>query len=318
MAEGRSNGAIAQQLVVSDGAVEKHVRNIFTKLDLAAGRTGPPPRARGAALAGGPHEQSDLPGPHRVDGCRQRLRDRGAAVRHVHRHRPDGLRSHHHARRDRRDGHCRDHHHRAAQRSGVCPLRRERNRPDRRRCQGHLRAPEAEERNAGRWRHPLREQRMFGVVEHVVRCLVHDRRTCRRGRARAPAAAACASRASTATSTRRRRAAASASSVPAATSTWTRVAAASVATTCTRRWSTSARRAAACACRSPIHRPRCASGSSGGGVTIEVPPGYAFNIDAHSSGGGVDVSGVAHDPGSSRTITADSSGGGVTIRYRAD
>jgi DNA-binding NarL/FixJ family response regulator len=35
MAEGRSNTAIAQALVVSDGAVEKHVRNIFTKLDLA-------------------------------------------------------------------------------------------------------------------------------------------------------------------------------------------------------------------------------------------------------------------------------------------
>jgi DNA-binding NarL/FixJ family response regulator len=35
MAEGRSNSAIAQTLVVSDGAVEKHVRNIFTKLDLA-------------------------------------------------------------------------------------------------------------------------------------------------------------------------------------------------------------------------------------------------------------------------------------------
>ena len=34
MAEGRSNGAIARELVVSDGAVEKHVRNIFTKLDL--------------------------------------------------------------------------------------------------------------------------------------------------------------------------------------------------------------------------------------------------------------------------------------------
>ena len=34
MAEGRSNAAIAQSLVVSDGAVEKHVRNIFTKLDL--------------------------------------------------------------------------------------------------------------------------------------------------------------------------------------------------------------------------------------------------------------------------------------------
>ena len=34
MAEGRSNAAIAQELVVSDGAVEKHVSNIFTKLDL--------------------------------------------------------------------------------------------------------------------------------------------------------------------------------------------------------------------------------------------------------------------------------------------
>lgn len=34
MAEGRSNAAIAQSLVVSDGAVEKHVSNIFTKLDL--------------------------------------------------------------------------------------------------------------------------------------------------------------------------------------------------------------------------------------------------------------------------------------------
>jgi DNA-binding NarL/FixJ family response regulator len=34
MAEGRSNTAIARSLVVSDGAVEKHVRNIFTKLRL--------------------------------------------------------------------------------------------------------------------------------------------------------------------------------------------------------------------------------------------------------------------------------------------
>ena len=34
MAEGRSYVAIAAELVVSDGAVEKHVRNIFTKLDL--------------------------------------------------------------------------------------------------------------------------------------------------------------------------------------------------------------------------------------------------------------------------------------------
>lgn len=35
MAEGRSNGAIAQAMVVSDGAVEKHVSNIFGKLGLA-------------------------------------------------------------------------------------------------------------------------------------------------------------------------------------------------------------------------------------------------------------------------------------------
>ncbi len=34
MAEGRSNTAIARTLVVTDGAVEKHVKNIFTKLDL--------------------------------------------------------------------------------------------------------------------------------------------------------------------------------------------------------------------------------------------------------------------------------------------
>jgi DNA-binding NarL/FixJ family response regulator len=34
MAEGRSNAAIAGQLVISEGAVEKHVANIFTKFDL--------------------------------------------------------------------------------------------------------------------------------------------------------------------------------------------------------------------------------------------------------------------------------------------
>ncbi len=34
MAEGRSNAAIATALVVSNGAVEKHVANIFSKLDL--------------------------------------------------------------------------------------------------------------------------------------------------------------------------------------------------------------------------------------------------------------------------------------------
>jgi DNA-binding NarL/FixJ family response regulator len=35
MAEGRTNSAIAAELVVSDGAVEKHIGNIFAKLGLA-------------------------------------------------------------------------------------------------------------------------------------------------------------------------------------------------------------------------------------------------------------------------------------------
>ena len=37
MAEGLSNGRIAQRLVISDGAVAKHVANIFLKLDLPPG-----------------------------------------------------------------------------------------------------------------------------------------------------------------------------------------------------------------------------------------------------------------------------------------
>jgi DNA-binding NarL/FixJ family response regulator len=36
MAEGRTNAAIARALVVTPGAVEKHISNIFSKLDLAA------------------------------------------------------------------------------------------------------------------------------------------------------------------------------------------------------------------------------------------------------------------------------------------
>ncbi|MGH9018512.1 MAG: response regulator transcription factor [Acidimicrobiales bacterium] len=39
MAEGRSNAAIATALVVSEGAVEKHVANIFAKLDLPVSQT---------------------------------------------------------------------------------------------------------------------------------------------------------------------------------------------------------------------------------------------------------------------------------------
>jgi DNA-binding NarL/FixJ family response regulator len=39
MAEGRTNSAIAASLVISEGAVEKHVANIFSKLDLPASST---------------------------------------------------------------------------------------------------------------------------------------------------------------------------------------------------------------------------------------------------------------------------------------
>ena len=48
MAQGRSNGAIAELLHLSYGAVEKNVAAIFTKLDLPAGRRRPPPRPGGA------------------------------------------------------------------------------------------------------------------------------------------------------------------------------------------------------------------------------------------------------------------------------
>jgi DNA-binding NarL/FixJ family response regulator len=40
MAQGRSNGAIAQDLVVTEGAVEKHISNIFMKLDLQPAQGG--------------------------------------------------------------------------------------------------------------------------------------------------------------------------------------------------------------------------------------------------------------------------------------
>nr|WP_237535633.1 response regulator transcription factor [Streptomyces sp. SID3343] len=40
MAEGRSNTDIAAQLVITEGAVNKHIRNIFAKLDLAPDDTG--------------------------------------------------------------------------------------------------------------------------------------------------------------------------------------------------------------------------------------------------------------------------------------
>ena len=36
MAEGLGNTAVAERLVVTDGAVHKHIRSIFAKLDLAS------------------------------------------------------------------------------------------------------------------------------------------------------------------------------------------------------------------------------------------------------------------------------------------
>jgi DNA-binding NarL/FixJ family response regulator len=36
IAQGRSNAAIARELVVTLGAIEKHISNIFAKLDLPA------------------------------------------------------------------------------------------------------------------------------------------------------------------------------------------------------------------------------------------------------------------------------------------
>jgi DNA-binding NarL/FixJ family response regulator len=35
MAEGHGNTAIAERLFVTEGAIHKHIRNIFAKLDLA-------------------------------------------------------------------------------------------------------------------------------------------------------------------------------------------------------------------------------------------------------------------------------------------
>ncbi len=50
MAEGRSNVAIAEQMVVTERAVEKHVTRIFGKLGLTPGGGGPPPRAGRAGV----------------------------------------------------------------------------------------------------------------------------------------------------------------------------------------------------------------------------------------------------------------------------
>ena len=74
MAEGRSNAAIATELVVTDRAVEKHVTGIFCKLDLPAERRGPPPGAGGAALPRPARLEARLgPGPHPVEVAAQLL-----------------------------------------------------------------------------------------------------------------------------------------------------------------------------------------------------------------------------------------------------
>ena len=53
MAEGLGNTAIAERLFVTEGAVHKHIRSIFAKLDLAPDRPRRPARGRRAALPGG-------------------------------------------------------------------------------------------------------------------------------------------------------------------------------------------------------------------------------------------------------------------------
>ena len=53
MAEGRSNLAIATELVVTERAVEKHVTSIFSKLQTAGERRRPPARARGPDVPAG-------------------------------------------------------------------------------------------------------------------------------------------------------------------------------------------------------------------------------------------------------------------------
>ena len=50
MAQGRSNRGIAEQLVITDGAVEKHVTAIFDKLGIDRSSEAPPPHPGGARL----------------------------------------------------------------------------------------------------------------------------------------------------------------------------------------------------------------------------------------------------------------------------
>ena len=53
MAEGRANTAIGRTLVLTQGAVEKHISSIFAKLGLPAVRRRPPAGHGRPHLAGG-------------------------------------------------------------------------------------------------------------------------------------------------------------------------------------------------------------------------------------------------------------------------
>ena len=63
MAEGPPNGQIAQRLVLSDGAVAKHVANIFFTLGPAAGRGG---EEAMRTVACGPCSPGGAPAPDRL------------------------------------------------------------------------------------------------------------------------------------------------------------------------------------------------------------------------------------------------------------
>ena len=52
LAEGRSNAAVAEGLVLSERAVEKHINSIFAKLNLPGDPRRPPPGQGGAAVPG--------------------------------------------------------------------------------------------------------------------------------------------------------------------------------------------------------------------------------------------------------------------------
>ena len=54
MAEGRSNAAIAERLVITGGAVEKHISNIFAKINLPDVGSDNRARTRRARLAPSP------------------------------------------------------------------------------------------------------------------------------------------------------------------------------------------------------------------------------------------------------------------------